>query len=491
MLDRGAALAAAGRREEAAQALREADDVASRAEPAVAQSNFSDSDPVLATTSYYARVQLGELARDSGALPAAAEAYEAARERVPSLLDNRIQFHVEQLENNAAIVDVALGRVGSGVAATRRALAVDEENPALLMTAGFAAERGGDHAAAIRLNRAALAADASAYPAANDLGVLLARQGRDDAAVAALRRAVGAEPRYALGWFNLGVVLGGMGPAHLLSSQGALARAFDLEPALRDREREPTLDAKTYRTGLDVSRPLPPEWSFAASQRHAPAKTVGVAAFLMLALTLGRTLSARRSGRALAETWLARVDRASGRMGFLRRLAHPAIAVVATLLVFLAPLARDPGGGATAAVVGALGLCVLIAVALRARSLAARDEPGGERQRTWPPGLAFGLGGAAAGVSWAPLPVLGEGANARLHRAAPVALALVAVPLVIATAWSDIPITRSLAAAALVMAASLLTPVKPVDGGAIAAAGGAAAGFTAIALAALLALGLV
>ena len=491
MLDRGAALAAAGRREEAAQALREADDVASRAEPAVAQSNFSDSDPVLATTSYYARVQLGELARDSGALPAAAEAYEAARERVPSLLDNRIQFHVEQLENNAAIVDVALGRVGSGVAATRRALAVDEENPALLMTAGFAAERGGDHAAAIRLNRAALAADASAYPAANDLGVLLARQGRDDAAVAALRRAVGAEPRYALGWFNLGVVLGGMGPAHLLSSQGALARAFDLEPALRDREREPTLDAKTYRTGLDVSRPLPPEWSFAASQRHAPAKTVGVAAFLMLALTLGRTLSARRSGRALAETWLARVDRASGRMGFLRRLAHPAIAVAATLLVFLAPLARDPGGGATAAVVGALGLCVLIAVALRARSLAARDEPGAERQRTWPPGLAFGLGGAAAGVSWAPLPVLGERANARLHRAAPVALALVAVPLVIATAWSDIPLTRSLAAAALVMAASLLTPVKPVDGGAIAAAGGAAAGFTAIALAALLALGLV
>ena len=159
--------------------------------------------------------------------------------------------------------------------------------------------------------------------------------------------------------------------------------------------------------------------------------------------------------------------------------------------MFLAPLARDPGGGPTAAIVGALGLCVLIAVALRARSLAARDEPGAERQRTWPPGLAFGLGGAAAGVSWAPLPVLGEHASPRLHRAAPVALALVAVPLVIATAWSDIPITRSLAAAALVMAASLLTPVKPVDGGAIAAAGGAAAGFTAIALAAVLALGLV
>ena len=107
------------------------------------------------------------------------------------------------------------------------------------------------------------------------------------------------------------------------------------------------------------------------------------------------------------------------------------------------------------------------------------------------PGLALGLGGAAAGVSWAPLPVLGAKASARLHWAAPSALAVVAVPLVIATAWSDIPLTRSLAAAALIMAASLLTPVKPVDGGAIAAAGGMAAGLTGIALAALLALGLV
>jgi tetratricopeptide (TPR) repeat protein len=490
MLDRGAALAAGGRRDEAVVAFREADDVASRAALALFADDLVSHLPAVAT-SYYARVQLAEAARESDALPAAAEAYAAARERVQALTDNGEEFHIEQLENNSAIVDVALGRARSGLAAARRALAVDPENPALLMTAGFAAERAGDPAEAIRLNRAALTADVSAYPAANDLGVLLARRGDDDAAVAALRRAVGAEPRYALGWFNLGVVLAGMGPGHLLSSQGALARAFTLDPALRDREREPTIDAKTYRTGLDVSRPLPPEWSFAASQRQAPAKTVGLAALLMAAFTLSRTLGSRGSGRSLAETWLAPLDRATGRMTFLRRLGHPAIAIVATLLVFVAPLARDPGGGATAAVAGVLGLCVLLAVALRGRSLAARREPELERQRTWPPGVAFGLGGAAAGVAWAPLPVLGSKATPRLHWAAPAALAVVAVPLVIATVWSDIPLTRSLAAAALVMAASLLTPVKPVDGGAIAAAGGTAAGLTGIALAAVLALGLV
>jgi cellulose synthase operon protein C len=488
MLDRGAALVAAGRREEGEDALRMADDIASRPAAAALRTGDDETHFELVATSYFARVQLGETAREAGAVPAAAEAYAAARERVRQVGE---PVHYEQLENNAAIVDAELGRSDTAVAASRRALAVDPENPALLMTAGFAAESAGDHRAAIRYNRAALAADATAYPAANDLAVLLVRRGDKDAAVAALRRAVGAEPRYALGWFNLGVVLAGMGPAHLLSSQGALARAFTLDPDLRDRKREPTLDAKTYRSGLDVSRPLPPEWSFAASQRQAPAKTVGLVALLLAAFTLSRTLGSRGSGRSLAETWLAPLDRAAGRLGFLRRLAHPAIAIAATLVVFVAPLARDPSGGATAAAAGVLGLCLLLAVALRGRGLAARREPESERQRTWAPGLLFGLGGAAAGVTWAPLPVLGAKASPRLHWAAPAALAVVAVPLVLATAWSDVPLARSLAAAALIMAASLLTPVKPVDGGAIAAAGGTAAGLTGIALAALLALGLV
>jgi hypothetical protein len=103
----------------------------------------------------------------------------------------------------------------------------------------------------------------------------------------------------------------------------------------------------------------------------------------------------------------------------------------------------------------------------------------------------LGLGTALAGLTWTPLPVLKDGADARTHWAGPVALALLALPLVLCTAWLDVPLTRALATAALVMAASLLTPIKPVDGGAIAAAGGTAAGLTGIGLAALLALGLV
>ena len=261
------------------------------------------------------------------------------------------------------------------------------------MTAGFAAERAGD------ARRGDPASTAQRWPPTppptrprTTSGSCSPAQGGDEAAVAALRRAVGAEPGYALGWFNLGVVLAGMGPAHLLASQGALARAFTLDPDLRDREREPTIDARTYRTGLDVSRPLPPEWTFAASQKQAPAKTVGFVALLLAAFALSRTLAARGSGRSLAGTWLSPLDRATGRFTFLRRLGHPAIAIVATLLVFLAPLARDPAAASTAAIAGALGLCLLLAVAFRGRSLAAgasrRTRASARGRRAWPSGSA-------------------------------------------------------------------------------------------------------
>jgi tetratricopeptide (TPR) repeat protein len=474
-LDRGAALARAGRRAEAMTALRAADDIASRSRGRGRGVTIQilPADAI----SGHARLQLADAEREAGALRAAAEDYAGARYHgLPAATTGA-------LENNAAIVDIALGRHAQAERATHQARAVDPESPAYLMTAAYAAARAGRIDTAIRRYGATLRADPTTFGAANDLGVLYARRGDTQRAVAVLRRAVGADEHYALGWFNLGVVLGGMGPRQLFASQGALARAFALDPALRDRERVPTLDARTYRTGLDVSRPLPAEWTFASSQRHAPAKTAGFAALLLVAFTLSRTLSATGSGRGLAEKWLSPLSRASGR--FLGRLRHPAIAIGATLAVFAWPLVRSPGGGVSAAVAGVLGLVVLLALALRVRARAAG------RQETWAPGVVFGLGTAAAGLTWAPLPVLKGDASARLHWAAPVALGSVALPLVLLSVWTDIPLARSLAAAALVMAASLLTPVKPVDGGAIAEAGGTAAGLTAVGLAVVLALGLV
>ena len=78
---------------------------------------------------YYAREQLGDAAREAGALPAAAEAYAAAaRAGAGADATGAAPIHPEALENNAAIVDAALGRTrrppwpppGARCASTRR-----------------------------------------------------------------------------------------------------------------------------------------------------------------------------------------------------------------------------------------------------------------------------------------------------------------------------------------------------------------------------------
>lgn len=66
---------------------------------------------------------------------------------------------------------------------------------------------------------------------------------------------------------------------------------------------------------------------------------------------------------------------------------------------------------------------------------------------------------------WAPFPVARTTDDApRVHAAAPVALALVGVVLFVESVAFQVPLTRSLAQAALIMVASTLVPVGPLDG---------------------------
>ena len=48
----------------------------------------------------------------------------------------------------------------------------------------------------------------------------------------------------------------------------------------------------------------------------------------------------------------------------------------------------------------------LIVIVLRSRVLVARRAGVTMRQRGWTPGIVVGLGAAAAGLGWAPLPVV-------------------------------------------------------------------------------------
>ncbi len=419
-----------------------------------------------ALVSYHSSALLADSESEQGRMAEAEADYADARGVVPVLESTQVEdYRVERIDDNQATADVALGRPQAAQTHAARALAADPHNPVFLFTAASAAESAGDLEAAIGYGRGALANDAGQFAAANNLGVDLARQHQYAAASAALRRSVDAAPRYALGWFNLGVVESRRGVGHLLTSQGALARAFALDPELADRARVPTRDTVIYRTGLDLSKPLPPHWSFASLQRRAPATSAGLLALVLLGLALARGTA--RSD--LAKDYLEPVTARLSRVPLISRPHAPVYAVAATALVFWIPTVRHPGAGLVATVTGVVGVLALSALVIVARVVVARRAGQPSRQESWGPGMLFGVAASVAGAPWAPLPVVRSdsddtGTSSKVNAAAPIAVTLLAAVLFVESAALEVPLTRSWALVALIMAASMLLPVEPLDG---------------------------
>jgi tetratricopeptide (TPR) repeat protein len=432
----------------------------------------SSRPPVLfAAISYYACEQLADYESESGNLHAAIEDYTTALDWVPQL-DGVSGIRPEVLNNNAALAYLGLGETSTAATLETKALATDPEDPVFLMTAGFIADRAGQVTQAARYDRAALDSDPGVFPVANDLGVELTREHRDSAAADVLRQAVGASPDYALGWFNLGVVESQLGPSHLLTAQGAFARAYSLDPALQDRQHEMTIDASVYRTALDLSKPLPPRWSISQLQQPIPAAAAGLLAIVIVGLGLARATG--HGGSALAAQWLDPLTDRLQSAPLLRRLHRPGWALAATAASFLLAYLRR-GAGPAEVVAYMAGVLVLAFLAVGARVLLARRRHIEITQETWSPGVAFGLITGAVGLPWAPLPVVRADAKdslkVKVHLAAPITLAALSALLFIESAWLHTPVTESWAVAALIMSASTLLPVGPLDGAQLGKAG--------------------
>lgn len=159
---------------------------------------------------------LGLSAWKAGELERAVRGLEAALERDPD--------HVKSLVNLSRVL-LELDRPQEAREPVRRAVETAPRSADALRVAGNVAEETGDTETAVRRYRQALAADGSDAWSANNLGLLLVRQGRFSDALGPLARAVELRPDVGVFRNNLGVALERTG--HLARARAQYRAAAD------------------------------------------------------------------------------------------------------------------------------------------------------------------------------------------------------------------------------------------------------------------------
>jgi cellulose synthase operon protein C len=414
--------------------------------------------------SYYSLCQAGDAAMANREYPRAVSSYTLAGTYRDALTSTSFDAYdmfglgkgAEQ--NNLAIASILSSPSKDSVATATAAAARDPESPIFLQTLGYAYQARGDLSQAALTYERTLEVDPTFFPAENDLGVILSKLGRQDDAVVALRRAVGIQPSYALGWFNLGVVLSGMGPRQFLAAQGAFGQAARFDSHLRDRSPSLIFDEQPYSSGLDLSRPLPPDWQFVRTERRTPATLTIIVVILLLGRLIWHLGLDQIAGAASAKV----LDRT--RTGFLARLGGPfppVLAILASLGFLLWPSWASTLDSAVLLV----SVGCLIGIFMRSRSYVSRVAGAPVRQSSWLPSIALGGVLTGFGLAFAPLPVV-QGSPGRWLVRWLGTLLLGGVTLVLLLlGWrTGVPVTRAASASALVMISSTLVPVKPLDG---------------------------
>ncbi|MCW2758182.1 MAG: hypothetical protein JWO46_1928 [Nocardioidaceae bacterium] len=466
-LELGAALEKAGHRDQAATAYLQARD------EAAALGYEENLDDVL----FYANSQLGGLAMAAGKLPDAVRYLTASLEPggQPQKIfkpddDVYLGADLGAQDNNLALALAKQGKFTLALAHAGSAYAHDHANPVYVDTMAFVQQLEGDDKAAVSTYESVLKVDPSAYVSANNLAVLVAQQGHRSQAIGLLEKAVAAAPSYAVGWHNLGVL---REPAShsLLASQGALARAARLDRGLRGQDGL-QVDTTIYSSGLDVSRPLSPDWKYAdTATRNPRALTWGVLALLLLRILW--VLGLDKVTGWLSEKVLTASEKKSGRRltrWFWTRLSGP-VAVVASVAVLGWPVLTAAHSMVERSVLVA-AVAALVLLPLLVRRLLAREVA--VTHFAWVPALVVGAVGVPFGIAFAPYPTLNAAMPApdaepspgetRLRWAVPMAIAPVALVFIAMAALDPVPMVRILALTATALLASVLTPVPPLDG---------------------------
>ena len=360
-------------------------------------------------------------------------------------------------ENNLALAYVKLGRAEKAIPIAIKAHLRDPASPIFLDTVAFALHAAGRTNQAIPHYREALMVDSTSYVSANNLAVLLADGGNQAEAREVLEMAVRANPDYALGWHNLGILWGHeRSPAGYLRSQGAFGRAALLDPGLRGADPTLRVDRLIYETGVDISRPIPPGWTYAATA--SPPRTRWTATLIaLLLLRIGYGLVAHLVGDRLSGRILAAEP--GVRPAWWRRSLPAVLAggLAALILVGRGPL-LEPNA---ANLILAVTMITLVAAPIAIRWWSTQRA----KQYSTPLVMAAGVVGAAVGLAFAPFPsVRGPRLLPFAYLIVPVVLLAIGAVSVVSVLITGVPLARMSALACLTLLSSIFVAIPPMDG---------------------------
>ena len=339
----------------------------------------------------------------------------------------------------------------------RKALVRDPASPIFIDTVAFALDAAGRTTEAVRHYREALQQDPTSYASANNLAVLLAHNGDPAGAREVLEAAVRAEPNYPLGWHNLGVIeQGDRSFAGYLRSQGALGRAALLDPALRGADATLQPDRVIYDTGVDVSRPIPPDWTYAGTA-SPPRTHWTITVIALLLVRVGYALFANLAGDRLSQQILT--AQPGVRPAWWRRSLPAGLAggLAALILIgrgpWLAPNMTN--------LVLAVTMVALVATPVAVRWWSTRSA----EQYSTPLVMAAGVVGAAVGLAFAPFPsIRGPRLQPIAYWIVPLVLGAIGIVSAVSVLTTGVPLARLSALGCLTLLSSIFVAVPPMDG---------------------------
>ena len=239
--------------------------------------------------------------------------------------------------NNLALAQAKAGDPDLAVLSAEQAVGRDPFSPIYADTLAFSHQLAGDSDAAIAAYRDVLDTDPTSYTSANNLAVLLADDGQEAEARSLLEAAIAEKPDYAMAWHNLGVLeTRRTSPVAFLRGQGDLGKSVRLDGDLRSADPELTMDTVVYDSGIDVSRPVPVEWTYSSSAERSH-RGFAITVLLLLLLRVAWTLGLDRSAGWITEKVLASGSPGGSRTTWFWGRLRVRFALAVTAIVLLVP----------------------------------------------------------------------------------------------------------------------------------------------------------